>query len=124
MTTLTGSCKCGSVRIAVRGTPVRIGICHCTDCRRESGSAFTFFAVWPATEFESRGETTEFAGRRFCPKCGSRLFSANEDEAEVKLGILIDAPTPLTPSYELWIKRREKWLRPVEGAEQFLEDRT
>jgi hypothetical protein len=90
----------------------------------ESGSAFTFFAVWPATEFKSRGETTEFAGRRFCPKCGSRLFSANEDEAEVKLGILIDAPTPLTPSYELWIKRREKWLRPVGGAEQFLEDRT
>jgi hypothetical protein len=124
MTTLTGSCKCGNVRVALRGNPVRIGICHCTDCRQESGSAFTFFAVWPATEFESQGETREFAGRRFCPNCGSRLFSANEDEAEIKLGILTEAPTPLAPTYELWIKRREKWLRPIEGAEQYLEDRT
>jgi hypothetical protein len=124
MTTLTGSCKCGNVRVALRGNPVRIGICHCTDCRQESGSAFTFFAVWPAAEFESQGETSEFAGRRFCPNCGSRLFSANEDEAEIKLGILTEAPTPLAPTYELWIKRREKWLRPIEGAEQYLEDRT
>jgi hypothetical protein len=52
------------------------------------------------------------------------LFSANEDEAEIKLGILTEAPTPLAPTYELWIKRREKWLRPIEGAEQYLEDRT
>ena len=124
MTTLTGSCKCGNVRVALRGNPVRIGICHCTDCRQESGSAFTFFAVWPAAEFESQGETSEFAGRRFCPNCGSRLFSANEDEAEIKLGILTEAPTPLAPTYELWIKRREKWLRPIEGSEQYLEDRT
>ena len=122
MTTLTGSCKCGNVRVAVRGNPVRIGICHCTDCRQESGSAFTFFAVWPSAEFQSRGETSEFDGRRFCPNCGSRLFSANEDEAEIKLGILTDAPTSLAPTYELWMKRREKWLRPIEGAEQFIED--
>lgn len=124
MTTLTGSCRCGNVRIAVRGAPVRTGIGHCTDCRQESGSAFTYFAVWPAREFESRGETREFDGRSFCPNCGSRLFSANDDEAEIKLGILKLAPTPLSPTYELWVTRREQWLRPVEGAEQFLEDRT
>jgi hypothetical protein len=52
------------------------------------------------------------------------LFSADGHEAEIKLGILTDAPTPLTPTYEVWIKRREAWLQPVEGAEQFLEDRT
>lgn len=124
MTTLTGSCKCGSVRIAVRGSPVRIGICHCTDCRKESGSAFTFFAVWPAPQFEFKCETKEFEGRRFCSICGSRMFSANADEAEIKLGILAEAPTPLAPTYELWVKRREKWLVPIEGAEQFDEDRT
>ena len=123
MTTLAGSCRYGRVRVAVRGKPARIGICHCTDCRQESGSAFTFFAVWPADHFESKGETNEYAGRRFCPECGSRMFWADEKEAEIKLGILTDAPTPLTPTYELWIKRRENWLRPIEGAEQFEEDR-
>ncbi|NTF46573.1 aldehyde-activating protein [Rhizobium sp. AC27/96] len=123
MSTLTGSCRCGQVRIAVRGQPKRIGICHCTDCRRESGSAFTSFAVWPSDQFEHKGETTEFSGRQFCPRCGSRLFSANEIEAEIKLGILTEAPTSLIPTYELWIKRRESWLLPIDGAEQYEEDK-
>jgi hypothetical protein len=51
------------------------------------------------------------------------MFSADENEAEIKLGALTDAPTPLAPTYELWIKRREAWLHPIEGAEQFEEDR-
>lgn len=124
MTTLVGSCSCGDVKVAVRGKPLRTGICHCTDCRQESGSAFTFFAVWPSSAFETKGDTSEFRGRSFCPKCGSRLFSVNEHEAEIKLGILSDAPTSLQPTYELWVKRREPWLAPIGGAEQFDEDRT
>jgi hypothetical protein len=104
--------------------PKRVGVCHCTDCRQESGSAFTYFAIWPVSNFETKGKTAEHAGRRFCRTCGSRLFSVDDNEAEVKLGMLTDAPTPLTPAYELWIKRRENWLAPIEGAEQFEEDRT
>jgi hypothetical protein len=123
MSAFTGSCLCGKVRITVKGEPNRIGICHCTDCRQESGSAFTFYGVWPASQFESQGETAEYSGRCFCPQCGSRMFSADETEAEIKLGILDDAPTGFSPTYELWIKRRENWLRPVEGAEQFDQDR-
>jgi hypothetical protein len=123
MTVFSGKCLCGQVRIAVRGEPLRVGICHCADCRKESGSAFTFYAVWPASQFEHAGETSEFRGQRFCPRCGSGLFSADDREAEIKLGILSQAPTSLVPSYELWIKRREPWLRPIAGAEQHEEDR-
>ena len=124
MSVLSGKCLCGQVQISVRGEPLRVGICHCTDCRQESGSAFTFYAIWPAHQLERVGETSDFHGRHFCPRCGSRLFSVDDREAELKLGILSDAPTPLVPSYELWIKRREPWLRPIEGAEQYEEDRT
>ena len=49
--------------------------------------------------------------------------SPTDPEAEIKLGALSEAPTPFTPTYELWIKRREPWLRPIEGAEQYEEDR-
>ena len=124
MTTLSGQCLCQKVRLSVHGDPLRIGICHCMDCRKESGSAFTFYGIWPASRFRFSGETAEFQGRRFCPRCGSRLFSVDEHEAEIKLGILDHAPTPLLPTYELWIKRREAWLSPIQGAEQFEEDRT
>ena len=124
MRMLSGKCLCGQVQLSVRGEPLRVGICHCMDCRQESGSAFTFYAIWPAAQFEHRGETAEFQGRYFCPQCGSRLFSVDDKEAEIKLGILSEAPTTLVPSYELWIKRREPWLRPVPGARQFDEDRS
>lgn len=118
-----GSCGCGRVSFAVKGEPTRIGICHCTDCRVESGSAFTYFGIWPADKFTTTGETAVFEGRRFCPSCGSRLFAYDETEAEIKLGTLSEAPTDLLPVYELWVKRRERWLAPIEGAEQFDEDR-
>jgi hypothetical protein len=124
MTLYTGQCRCAQVRFSLRGEPDRVGICHCTDCRQESGSVFTFYGIWPAAQFERTGETTEFEGRQFCPRCGSRLFSVDEREAEIKLGALSQAPTPFVPGYELWIKRREPWLRAVEGAEQFEQDRT
>lgn len=123
MTIYSGKCLCGQVQVSLRGEPLRVGICHCMDCRKESGSAFTFYGIWPADQFERTGDTSEFQGRCFCPDCGSRVFSIDAREAEVKLGILSDAPTSLKPSYELWIKRREPWLRPVEGAEQYQQDR-
>ena len=124
MTVFSGTCFCRRVRVSVRGEPVRVGICHCTDCRQASGSAFTFYAIWPARLFEHTGETAECRGRRFCPHCGSHLFCVDDREAEIQLGILSEAPTSLVPSYELWVKRREPWLRAIEGAEQYEEDRT
>lgn len=123
MTARTGTCRCGLVKISARGEPLRVGICHCTNCRQESGSAFTFYAVWPASEFEHAGETSEFNGQHFCPRCGSPLFSVDSHEAEIKLGILSGGATRLVPSYELWTKRREPWLRPIDGAAQYEEDR-
>jgi hypothetical protein len=112
------------VTFAVEGEPERVGICHCTDCRQESGSAFAFFGIWAASAFTCAGATKAYAERSFCPACGSRLFSLNDGEAEIKLGSLRSVPTSLKPSYELWTKRREPWLAPLPGADQFDEDRT
>ncbi len=118
-----GSCRCGQVKFQVDAEPKYVGICHCADCRQESGSAFTFFGVWDASYFETTGETIDWEGREFCPACGSRLFSVDDKEVEIKLGALDEAPTTLTPTYELWVKRREAWLQPVADTEQFEEDR-
>ncbi|MDW6024643.1 GFA family protein [Mesorhizobium sp. BAC0120] len=117
-----GSCSCGQVRYQVSGEPSRVGICHCTSCRQETGSTFTAFAVWPRSAFQSSGDFATWSGRSFCPKCGSRLFALRDDEAEIKIGTLENAPTNFTPQYELWTWRREHWLRPVDGARQFQRD--
>jgi hypothetical protein len=57
------------------------------------------------------GETRDYAGRHFCPRCGSSVFARSADEIEVALGAL-DAPDQLTPTYENWTIRREAWLPP------------
>jgi hypothetical protein len=122
----TGGCLCGAVRYRVRGEPLHVGRCHCADCRKESGSAFTVYAIWPGDAFELTGDVAAFAGRGFCPRCGSRLLNppdAPGDPVEVRIGSLDDAPFGLTPEAEIWIKRREPWLAPVDGAAQHRENR-
>jgi len=122
----TGGCLCGAVRYRVHGEPTHVGRCHCADCRKESGSAFSVYAQWPRDRFELEGEVTTYDGRSFCPRCGSRvgnLGPAEEGDVEIRIGSLDDAPFELKPEAEIWIKRREPWLPPVEGASQHEENR-
>jgi hypothetical protein len=119
----TGGCLCGAVRYTVRGEPTHVGRCHCADCRKESGSAFSVYAQWPREAFELSGEIATFDGRSFCPRCGSRLVCLDDAVVEVRIGSLDDAPFELRPEAEIWVKRREPWLGPVDGASQHRESR-
>lgn len=121
--TRNGGCLCGAVRFSVKGAPLRVGLCHCQDCRRASGSAFNFFGVWPRSAYGGTGELRTFEGRSFCPSCGSRVASLRDDEAELMLGALDLAPSDIIPDYELWIGRREPWLMDLRWADQFEHDR-
>lgn len=122
MSTHEGGCSCGAVRYRVRGEPHVVGTCHCTSCRKESGSALVFYADWPIEAFEVTGNFATFEGRSFCPRCGSRLFNLSEKIAEIRLGSLDAAPTQFTPTQEGWIRRREHWLAPASTARQFTQD--
>ena len=120
----TGGCLCGAVRYVVRGEPTHVGRCHCADCRKESGSAFTVYAQWPVDRFELTGEVATYDGRSFCPRCGGRIGCLDDAEAvELRIGSLDDAPFELVPEAEIWIKRREPWLHAVAGASQHEENR-
>ena len=119
-----GGCVCGAIRYTVRGAPIHVGRCHCTDCRKESGSAFTVYAQWLRQTFELEGELATHDGRSFCPRCGSRLLCLDDDDlVEIRLGSLDDAPFDLEPEAEIWVKRREPWLHPIAGASQHDENR-
>lgn len=119
---VTGGCLCGDVRVKAVGRPDRVGLCHCLDCRKHHGAVFHASAVYPAAAVTVEGRTRDFAGRHFCPRCGSPVFSRTGDEIEVHLGAL-DAPDRFTPSYELWVGRREAWLPPLPFAAQHERDR-
>ena len=117
-----GGCLCGAVRIAAVGRPYRVGICHCLDCRKHHGALFHASAIFPAAAVTISGETGDYAGRHFCPRCGSSVFGRSGDEVEVSLGAL-DAVDQLTPTYELWTVRREAWLPPFPVARRYAGDR-
>jgi hypothetical protein len=117
-----GGCRCGRVRYTVAGEPEKTGLCHCTDCRKETGSAFLAYADWSRNTFSVTGEYTTYEGRSFCPVCGTRLFHVGDDYAEICIGSLDDAPTGLAPMVEGWCIRREQWLPVLAGVPQYRND--
>lgn len=122
MDQVTGGCLCGDVRITASGRPYRVGLCHCLDCRKHHGALFLATAIFPEDAVTIEGETGAYAGRHFCPRCGSSVFSRSDDEIEVHLGAL-DAPDRFTPTYELWTIRREAWLPPFPLARHYPRNR-
>lgn len=123
MVQFTGGCTCGGVRVLAQGVPERVGICHCLDCRKHHGAVFYAAAVFAQKAVTITGETSDIAGRFFCPKCGSSVFARSEAEVEIHLGAL-DVADQLVPTYELWTIRRESWLPPFPDMVQFLRGQT
>ena len=122
MDQFTGGCLCGAVRIVASGRPYRVGLCHCMDCRKHHGALFHASAIFPESAVAIAGETRDYAGRHFCPRCGSPVFGRSGDEIGVNLGCL-DAPDQLKPAYELWTARRESWLPPFPLKRRYPQDR-
>ena len=122
MDRLTGGCLCGDIRFVASGQPYRVGICHCLDCRKHHGALFFAAAMFPEGAVTVEGEPRDYAGRHFCPRCGSSVFSRSGDEIEVHLGSL-DQPDRLMPTYEVWRSRRESWLPPFPVRRRYERDR-
>ncbi|GGG70903.1 aldehyde-activating protein [Salipiger pallidus] len=98
----TGGCMCGAVRYTA-SSMTGLGVCHCEQCRRWTGSAL-FAATVPASDMALEGaehirafRSSAWASREFCGLCGSVLwyrFDKGEDgggDYEVTLGSLDDA---------------------------------
>ncbi|GFO82338.1 MAG: hypothetical protein A49_19650 [Methyloceanibacter sp.] len=85
-------------------------------CRKAHGAPFNFYAVFPPEAVSVSGEVIAFAStekvRRYsCRNCGAPIYSTyfREDEFYVHPGSFDDVGA-FTPTYELWMKRREPWL--------------
>lgn len=122
MTPITGGCLCGSLRIQASGRPYRVGLCHCLDCRKHHGALFNACAIFPQDAVTIEGESSDYAGRCFCPRCGSSVFARSGDEVEIHLGAL-DSPDQFQPTYESWTIRREAWLPSFPLAHRYCRDR-
>lgn len=125
-----GGCACGAVRYVARGGPLRVGLCHCLTCRKRHGAPCNAFAAFRSDKVRIEGRPSVWAGAEHgllhgCPTCGSPLFWTAEGEGdgeiEIHLGGL-DETGQFTPQYEVWVKRREPWMPPL-NVPQYVENR-
>lgn len=75
----TASCLCGSVSIKASAVSNSIGACHCGMCRKWAGGPFMATDCGTQVSFEGEDNisvynSSEWAERGFCKKCGSHLF--------------------------------------------------
>ncbi len=79
----TGQCLCGDIKFEYDGALGPISLCHCSQCRRAHGSAFSASAPVQKIRFRylsGEEKVTEFESRpgkyrAFCSRCGSQLYS-------------------------------------------------
>ncbi|MFU2325778.1 GFA family protein [Pseudomonas sp. NFX98] len=122
MSTLNGSCLCGNVQYSTLATPLMTAVCHCSDCQKQSGSAFSVNVLVPTEGFEVEGRSLSsyasnggsgFPVRRFfCSTCGSALYSAVTTMPglfAVKAGTLSDS-SALKPALHLWCASAQPWV--------------
>jgi hypothetical protein len=125
---LTGGCLCGVVRYAIEPPfDERPGWCHCSMCRRASGSPAVAWMTVPRVQFRvTAGEPVEYrssehAIRVFCGRCGSPItFRSEEDpgDLDVTLGTL-DDPERVVPKRHIWTESSPSWLRLDEHLPRF-----
>mgnify|MGYP002079665436 CR=1 FL=1 len=115
---LAGGCQCGAARYAITEDPVRLYVCHCRECQKQSASAFGISLIVPRSGLErTKGATsswtrpTDSGGRLrcvFCPECGTRLWHESDPPGatlSVKGGSL-DQPLDLGGGPHLWTGRK------------------
>lgn len=125
--TLTGKCFCGAVHYTVADAFTYALNCHCSNCRRTTGSAFKPFAGIARDQFAVTGgrdklliygqEKTHDA---HCNVCGSLLYSVVRNGAyvHVAMGTLVDAPT-IRPTAHIFVGSKAPWFTITDDLPQY-----
>lgn len=115
---LSGACLCGAVQLAVEDAFETAFYCHCSRCRRRTGSAFASLGGIPSDklrvvageEHVVRVSESDVAYDCVCGRCHSSLFSFFKVRkfVHVPLGILADEPN-LKPSQHIYVGSKAPW---------------
>ena len=115
----TGQCLCGEVKIELTGRISEIIHCHCSLCRKNSGTAYATNGFVQANEFKvvqgsDKLSTFSFKPgrhRHFCAKCGSPVYSSNDQDPSryrLRLGML-DSDISERPESHNFIASKANW---------------
>ncbi len=121
MPDIKGGCLCGKVTYSANVEPIFVGICHCTNCQKATGSAFGTVLAIPTSALTVTGTTSRFDGkgdsgsathRDFCPVCGSTVAQSADLMAGVTMipvGTL-DDPSWVKPPMQIYCDSAMPWV--------------
>ena len=99
-----------------------MSVCHCLDCKKRTGSAFSAQARWPVEQVKVEGQSKSWchhadSGNRithhFCPDCGSTVHYAIEGKFDGLVAIPLgafDDPWFASPRFSVWEERKHEWV--------------
>ncbi|MHC2466295.1 GFA family protein [Bradyrhizobium embrapense] len=126
---LTGECFCRDVRYEVADAFGYALNCHCSNCRRTTGSAFKPFAGIAREKFTVTSGAEglliygdELTHDAHCGRCGSLLYSQVRNGAyvHVTMGTLCDAPT-IRPTAHIFVGSKAPWYEIRDDLPQYQE---
>lgn len=115
----TGRCLCGTFELTVEGSFGDVRYCHCSQCRQQSGTAFTANARIHRSQWSIRGpedRITEYEHRpgrykAFCARCGSPLYARSDhdpDDVRVRLGGF-EGELDVRITGHVWVGSKATW---------------
>jgi hypothetical protein len=117
---VTGGCLCKAVRYRISAAPITTRACWCRLCQYIGAGSGTVNACFPSEAVTVTGELRDFPAtaasgnlmhRRFCPTCGTPVFSAAEARPHllfVRVGTL-DDPEVAQPAMTIWTAAAPTW---------------
>jgi hypothetical protein len=117
---ITGGCLCGAVRYESSAAPVTTRLCWCRVCQYIGAGSATVNTCFKTESLSVKGELREYRSiadsgnvmhRRFCPNCGTHLFSEAQSRPHlvfVRAGTL-DDPEIARPVATIWTSQAPSW---------------
>ena len=130
MRDIVGGCLCGKVRYSATAEPVIVAVCHCRNCQKQGGTAFSVVVAIPrgAMKVEGAVKTYHDIGgsgqpvqRNFCPECGSPITTDTSTSPEltfIKAGTLDDTSW-LDPKVHVYCDSAQSWTSIPDSSRKF-----
>lgn len=118
-----GTCLCGDITFETDAAPQGVSMCHCGQCRKQSGGIWSSAFV-PVEELVISGPVNWYASsgtakRGSCAKCGSFLFWKANDEDTISFSLgAIDGPTGLTLEKHIFVADKGDYYQIADGLPQ------
>lgn len=116
---ISGQCNCGAVSFQIDAAVEDVFVCHCSICRRYSGSNGIAVIVVPNEQFRwLSGEEQIGTWRKpghdwqswFCRTCGSPLPGENDPTRMfVPVGLISAGGEHLRVAHHIWVESRAAW---------------